>query len=114
MSEDFGGYETFIEETAPALALDCHTAAWESGDHSYLRVSCLGNEECFVYSSELLGSDQPHQKHEHGEAAITQQLKTNTEKADLYARALSHLVLLLQQDYRQRHAANPNDPFAKP
>ena len=99
-----------LTSTAPVLALDCHTYAWDYGDKSEFVMSCLNGDTCFAVEFE--GWDG-YKKREPYVAEVSQHLPTNPERADLYARALSHLIVLLQQDYKLRHS-HPNDPFAKP
>ena len=95
---------------APILAVDCRAEAREVNASSGVSLYCLNQKDCWV-------SKTPD-NHSYAAPKVDNKvyafMPTDPDRADRYARALSHLVFLLQQDYRQRHAANPNDPFAKP
>lgn len=96
--------------SAPILALNCETSAQELGDTSWFYLDCLEGQECF--SHDWMYTDDNSTGHDQM-FRISQHLQSNPDQADRYGRALSHLVYLLQQQYKQSHS-NPNDPFAKP
>ena len=102
----------FHKSRAAVLALNCHT---EATDES-ATLSCLDGSLCFWITSDLWldGVDQGigtyNRYEEHG---FSIWVGFDPEKADLMARAFSHLVVLIQQDYKVRHS-HLNDPFAKP
>lgn len=103
------GSPSYQHQTAAVLSLDCHTSSYETPDDSEsgFSMSCLDKVECFVG-----GDDQGVRKYRYTRGMIY--MPTNPDQADLYARALSHLIVLVQEDFKQRHSTNPNDPFAKP
>jgi hypothetical protein len=97
-------------EAAHVLALDCHTYAQELADesNSQFLAPCLNRVSCST-TTWMDGTELPTSHY-----GVGTLMPTNPDQADLYARALSHLIVLAQQDYRRRHTASPNDPFAKP
>jgi hypothetical protein len=99
------------EKTAPVYSFDCKASgAQESGGY-HLSAKCANFQLCVsARARQDDGTWTP--KREGVEAELGLYLKADDVQGDRLARAVSHLIALLQQQYKQSHS-DPNDPFAK-
>jgi hypothetical protein len=101
--------------TAPIQMLSCSTGIYvDSGDGSMHIVGiCESNVNCMEIASCPVGLDRGCSYSNGNSFVLDFGSLADPSQVELNARALSHLIFLLQQQYKSAHA-HANDPFAKP
>jgi hypothetical protein len=108
---EVSGPSWWTHEIYPVYSLDC-----KAEGHGYERYHVIANcVPLVVCAKQILNFDDGTGKEV--PSSFLYQLNfdfaLDGEHGERLARALSHLLALLQQQYKQSHS-DPNDPFAKP
>jgi hypothetical protein len=79
-----------------------------------VKIACATKQKCYTQVGHTRSQDDPpsYDRYDYFFFSIA----PDGDKADRLARALGHLIELLQAEYRRSHASpvDPNDPFATP
>ena len=97
-----------IRELDPTAVSVVHYDAF----NDIVRVGCSQKKICYTEIGRIPGMTPSFDRSDNFNVWIT----PDGDKADRVARALRHLVELLQAEYKSSHTSpvDPNDPFAKP
>jgi hypothetical protein len=109
------GGESHVTVKAPILALTSNPLVVSQGDSTSFSLGCEGNKQCVSAegaTTNATGLNVPYQNR--ATVFSIGYITPDPEAAQRLQRALRHLVLLMQQQYRAQHPADPNDPFGKP
>jgi hypothetical protein len=93
-------------------SLDCTVRVSQYGTYYSIVSNCSNGMPCGTESVETDSGGERNIRPEARES-LAFSVGIDSERAERLARALSHLIALLQQQYKQSHS-DPNDPFAKP
>jgi hypothetical protein len=99
---------THFEDSFPVYLLDCKVAV-NPNNPNVIAVSCATTINCGTgrnYTDDGAANGGPNNY-------FNVWYRGDIDHGERLARALSHLVALLKQQYKQSHS-DPNDPFAKP
>lgn len=101
------------KHTYSIMSLNCKARGRGYPDDYVISAQCLDERSCGKSSLLRDGGDWTEPRSWLSDTALEIALITDNEHGDRLTRALSHLIALLQQQYKQSHS-DPNDPFAKP
>jgi hypothetical protein len=106
-----GGWASY---RAPIYSVKCDSGndGTPVGEFYSFNVWCA-HDSCITLSGKAEASDQTWTDVSMRIPNINIQARLDPEHGQRLARAVSHLIALLQQQYKQSHS-DPNDPFAKP
>ncbi len=98
-----------VREIYPVYSLDCKADGFINGARYTILASCSSKEDC---GTSISNYDNDGGSEQFSIGGFSMSFAVDRDHGERLARALSHLVAMLQQEYKRSHS-DQNDPFAK-